>query len=381
MFGVTTGAMKRLGLLLLGSAACYSGDATLGGACERDADCGDAQACTRSICSLCDDGVAQSGELCFEGPLSTEAAVADASHLAVLDMNGDGRGDLVWPGVDALFFALNVEDGFDPAQSIPFDVTAVWSGDFDGDGTTELVVRDSVGGAGLWRADGAGGLVAEDDVDLEPARGLTQAVVDPGLGLAAVVGNTLVRVGASASASVELPANVTALAAAEANQQAITDFVVALDDDTLRPVFVSDDALSVQPPTMLGASAADLRRVRWNSDALDDVVTVSEGGTVAVFLSDGQGGLVEAASVQVPMRNTSVLVFDADDDLDDDVIVYGPQTKPSLLVRRGRELDDPITLDETRGAHWLAAVRVGPDPFDDLVRYDGAAFSVLRRNP
>ena len=56
--------MRHLGLaLLLSTAACFDGEGSLGGACERDADCGGAQSCERSICSLCGDGVAQAGEL------------------------------------------------------------------------------------------------------------------------------------------------------------------------------------------------------------------------------------------------------------------------------------------------------------------------------
>lgn len=374
--------MKRLSLLLLGSLACYGGEATLGGACEREGDCGDDQSCSRSICSSCGDGVSQAGEVCLEGPQATEAVAVDLSFVTAMDADGDGRVDLVWPTPGALAVARGSDDGFSTPTTTPFDVSGVWSGDFDGDGLDELLVRDSSGGVSLQRPDASGALAAVTGVDLERLRGLRAAVVHPDVGAVGIVGGILVRVSPEGAWSAPLPTDALGLAAATSlDGEGPGDVVVTLDDGSLAAVFVSDEGLSVQPAFSLPSAALDVAVTRWNADGLDDVVTLQDGGQVHVWLSDGVGGFVEGPSRGASLSSTGLLVADLNEDRAEDVLTFGPDAGLRMLIRRGSELDAATALDPISGVRWARAAALGDGPFSDLVLYDGATFSVLERNP
>lgn len=375
---------RSLPLVLLGaSLACFSGEGTLGGACEGDGDCGDEQTCERSICSLCGDGVAQSGELCLAGPEATDAVSHGVSSFAPIDMNGDGLADLVWPAETGLAVALVSAEGLGAPTVLTVDVTGVWSGDFDGDGVTELLTRDATTGASLWRASASGELVLVTGVDLESLRGFTGAVLQPAFGIVARAGQRLVRVDAQGQPSaLELDDAVTHLVAVpsldaggEADVVAVTGLrtlvAAAATDDGLDPLpghAFSDDILE---PDIL-----DIAPVSWNGD----VVVLFDGGEVQVWLSDGLGGFVMGPTRGMSPSATRVLALDVTGDRLHDVLTHGPQSDLRLAVHRDAELDTATALDDGSWL-WVAPMNVGLDPFRDLVLYDGGAVSVLRGDP
>lgn len=386
--GATTGRMTHVlrglhaPLLLLAPLACFGGDGTLGAACERDGDCGAEQSCQRQICSLCGDGVAQSGELCFEGPEASDAQPAGVGSLALVDIDGDGTTDLVWPDPDGLAVSAVSGDSFASAQVRPLDVTAVWSGDVDGDGLSELLTRDSSGGAALWRPDAGGDLLEVPDFDLEPLQGFSDAVIHPDLGIVGQIGSMLVRVGLEREpASAALEGNITHLRAAPSlNDGASFDVLVVTDAPAFVPVFATEEGLVVQPAVALAEAVLDITTTTWNGDALGDAAVLYETGQVQVWLGTGGGGFVEGPSGAAAASSERIAVFDANVDRLLDVVTYGPASSVELLVRRGAELDDGVEIDDA-ALWWIAPLRVGTDPFTDLVLYDGARISVLRSAP
>jgi len=380
--------MRRALPLLLGvSFACYGGEGTLGGACERDDDCGDGQGCERSICSLCGDGVAQSGELCLDGPHDTEAESEAVSSFATIDMNGDGLPDLVWPGDAGLEVSLVSADGLGPVASRTVDVTGVWSGDFDGDGTTELLTRDATTGASLWRVNASGELVLVSELDLDPLRGLTGAVLQPAFGVVARVGLTLVRIDAEGTASVlTLDDTVTHLVAAPSlDADGEADVVAVTGLRTLVAAAATNAGLEALPghafsTDILDPDILDVAAVSWNGDGFGDVAVLFDGGEVQVWLSDGLGGFVMGPTRGLSPSAARVLALDVTGDRLPDVLTYGPESDLRLAVHRGAELDAAAIL-EAGSWQWVAPMYVGADPFVDLVLYDGATVSVLRGDP
>lgn len=374
--------MKRWLLLLLAPAACFGGEGTLGGACEQDGDCGADQTCERQICSLCGDGVAQAGELCFEERQASEAQPAGAVSLALVDVDGDGSAELVWPGPGGLAVATVSGDSFAAAQERPFDVTAVWSGDVDGDGLAELLTRDSSGGAALWRPNSAGELLEVPGFELEPLRGLTDAVVHPDFGIVAQLGNTLVRVGLEAEpVTVTLEGDITHLRAAPSLNDGVSFDVLAVTDaQAFVPVFTAEAGLEVQPAVALPEAVLDVATTTWNRDAFGDAAVLDETGRVQVWLGTGGGAFVEGATGVATLSSERIAVLDANADRSEDIVAYGPESSVRLLVRRGAELDDGLEIDDA-SSWWIAPLAVGSDPFTDLILYDGTSISILRSAP
>ncbi|MGH1343458.1 MAG: FG-GAP repeat domain-containing protein [Nannocystales bacterium] len=372
----------RCSALLLTPAACFGGEGTLGAACERDGDCGAEQSCQREICGLCGDGVAQAGEVCLDGPQSSEAQPAGALFVALADVDGDGAADLVWPAPSGLAVAQRVDDGFAGAQERPFDVTALWSGDVDGDGVAELLTRDTSGGAALWRPNAAGELQEAAELDLEPLRNLTHALLHPDFGVVGQVGNTLVRVDFELDPStVELGEDVTHLRAAPSLSDGVSfDLVAVTDVQALVPVLVTEGGLELQPEISLPETALDIATTRWNGDAFGDVAVLYDTGQVQLWLGTGSGALVEGPSGAAALSSERLAVFDVNSDRSPDVLVFGPESSMRLLVHRGAELDGALEFADT-SAWWVTPLTVGLDPFVDLVVYDGTSISILRSAP
>ena len=379
--------MRRFGpLLLLPVVACFGGEGTLGGACERDDDCGGDQVCSRSICGLCNDGIAQAGELCFDDPQTTSAQPPDAASLARIDMNADGLADIVWADSAGLGVALASDDGFEAATMRTLDVTAVWSGDADGDGVVDLVTRDAASGASLWRVDAMGELVRAD-LDLEPVRGLTHVVVRPEFGIVAAGAQTVTRVEDDGTTmAVEFDDDVTHLITVDSvDADGAPDVLAVIGLRALIGIAATEEGFEVQPghqfsTDILEPDILDVAAVSWNGDAFGDVVVLFDRGQVQVWLSDGQGGFVEGPSTALALTTSRVLAFDATDDLEPDVLGYGPETDLRLAIRRGGGVDSAMVLDEGPW-RWVAPSRVGTDRFVDLVLYDGTSLAVLEGTP
>lgn len=373
-------------LLLLCLPACYGGEGTLGGVCERDDDCGGDQTCARSICGSCNDGIAQAGELCLEGPQAAEAEAASVVSIAQIDMNADGLPDLVWAVPEGLGVSLASEGGFGPPAVRTLDVTAVWSGDANADGVIDLLTRDAASGASLWRVDATGELV-RFDLDLEPLRGLTNAVVRPEFGVVASSARTVTRVEDDGAVMVaELEDDVSHLIAVDSvDGDGAPDVLAVTGLRNLVGIAATVDGFEVQPghrfsDDILDSDILDVAAVSWNGDAFGDVVVLFERGQTQVWLSDGLGAFVQGPEATLSLTTARVLAFDVTDDLLPDVLGYGPDSDLRVGIRRGSGIDSSVVLDDG-GWRWVAPMRIGADPFLDLALYDGNAFAVLGRNP
>lgn len=377
---------SALGLAAVLAAAtgtsCYRGEGTLGGACEQDADCGEPQTCARSVCSLCGDGIAQAGELCLESLREVAEPGPDVGPIVQLDLDGDGRSDLAWPGDGGLTVAGSADD-FATTTTLPMDVNAVWSGDLEGDGIVDVLTRDAAGGATLRRPGGSGMLIEVGSVDTEPLRGLTQAAIASGLGIIAAQTGALVRVRADEEPQmVAFEGEVASLiAAVSLDGDAVPDVLAFVPPRTVVPVFATEDTLIPQTPVVLDQPIVALDVIAWNADGLWDVVTLSDNGRIDVWLSDGAGGLIEGPTSAVPRASTGLLVADVTLDTVPDVLAFGGEPGLRLAVHRGGELDDDLQIDDGGPFAWVGQVALPGDPFVDLALYDGASFSVLRRDP
>lgn len=388
--GATTPLVRRCGslllLLLLPVAACFGGEGTLGGACERDDDCGADQTCSRSVCGLCDDGIAQAGELCFDEAEAAVAQAPDVASLARIDLNADGVADIVWADSTGLGVALAMGEGFELAPSRTLDVTAVWTGDADGDGVTDLVTRDAAGGANLWRVDAMGELVRAE-LDLEPLRGLTLAVVRPEFGIVAAGAGTVTRVeDEGTTMAVDFDDDVTHLIAVDSvDTDGAPDVLAVVGRRRIVGIAATTEGFEAQPghqfsTDILDSDILDVASVSWNGDAFGDVVVLFDRGAAEVWLSDGQGGFVEGPSAALSLNSAAVLAFDATADRQPDLLGFGPQSDLRLAIGRGDAFDTSIVLDD--GAwRWVSPSRVGVDRFVDLVVYDGTSFAVLQGAP
>ncbi len=375
---------RTVALLLAVTAggSCYRGEGTLGGACERDADCGDPQTCARSVCSLCGDGIAQAGELCLDDARVVGEVGPGAAPIVQTDIDADGRLDLAWPGTGGLVVVGSADD-FASTRILPMDVNAVWTGDVEGDGIIEVLTRDAAGGATLWRPGGTQGLVEVASVDTEPLRGLTRAAIAPELGIVAAQAGALVRVRPDAEPErVDFEGEVGSLTpAVSLDGDAMRDVIAWLPPRTLVPVFVTEDGITPQVPVVLELDVVAVDVVAWNADGLSDVVVLSDNGRVDIWLSDGAGGLLEGPTSVVPPASTGLLVADVTLDQVPDVLAFGGESGLHLAVHRGGDLDDDLLIDEGGPYPWVGEVALGGDRFSDLALYDGASLSVLRRDP
>ena len=79
------------------------------------------------------------------------------SAVALVDVNGDGRADIVWQKADGTTAAWTMDGltqsggfGIAPASGHAFRRAA----DFNGDGRMDLLMQDAAGGTRLWLVNG-----------------------------------------------------------------------------------------------------------------------------------------------------------------------------------------------------------------------------------
>ncbi len=321
--------------------------------------------------------------MCLDGPDALGVEAEGVTFIAQLDVDGDGALDLAWPTGSGLAVSVATADGFGAAQERPFDATAVFAGDADGDGVDELLVRDATGAAALWRPDLQGGFALVETIDTSPLTGLSAAVLHPAIGVVGARGEDVVRVDAEGQAwDLDVGASIEQMVLSVSfDGDASPDVFVRTDDYTLVGVRTTAMGLEAMGPVPIPVSTQHIEPARWNADGLGDLVLLLDDGTVLVWLSDGTGGFVDGPSSAVPRSSTGLRVVDLTDDTQPDVLAFGSEPGLALAVRRGSELDADVRIDDGGPWLWVAPVRVGVDPFEDLLLYDGAGFSALRRDP
>lgn len=225
-------------------------------------------------------------------PLAVSAGTA---QVALADMNGDGRLDIVTANTadDSVSVLLNLGAGrfslFPVVTALPAGSAPAWvaTGDFNGDGKTDVLVTDrGTNDVTFLSGDNTGSLFAP---------------------------NGPVAVGA-------LP---TSLATGDFNRDGKRDFAVCSDFGDIT-IFAGDGAggFTGSLPIGTGAPRRQIVAADLNGDGNTDLAASSASGTVVVeFLSAAGAPTGSSYLVDPPMAPAGLAVTDMDGDLNPDVVV------------------------------------------------------------
>lgn len=264
------------------------------------------------------------------------------SQLTLLDWNGDGVDDVAVAGPSAGSVRIFLGDGsgqfgdsIDVSTQAQGEVKALSAADFDGDGTSELVLAGTFG-ALISRNQGSG----QPRIDTLPGGAALDAVVadlnqdgSPDIVLVAaddrsvnLLRNMLdgtfviqdsIREGSVARASV-----------VDLNGDGDSDLLLAIDGDDLSPPYIrlmhrQSNWIYVAANTLGASTASDLLTGDVNGDDQLDIVAINEAGVHQVYISDsGERYTLDAEQIVSPgMQRGIAADFNADDSLD--VILVG----------------------------------------------------------
>jgi hypothetical protein len=267
------------------------------------------------------------GDGTFQPPHSFATGDYPTAVVAVADVNGDGKPDLIVLSGDNVSVLLGNGDGsFQPAHSFATGVgpIAVAVADVNGDGKPDLVVPDGVDAY-------ASVLLGNGDGSFQPA-------------------HTFALNSFPGTASVPV-------AVADFNGDGKPDLV------TTEGVLLGNGDGSFQPlqSFAVGANPIAVAVADVNGDGKPDVVTANQGdNTVSVLLGNGDGSFTPASPTNgVDLRNTPYLGDFDGDGLPDSVIL---DRSGHVLFRKGLPGADglfapPVILNPSRPARDLTVVK------------------------
>jgi FG-GAP-like repeat len=332
---------------------------------------------------------ASSSSGCTTVALGTFAAAVDypvgglSFTVAVADMNGDGKPDIVTSGVSVL---LNTGDGTF-GTSVDYVVpglgafTSVALGDMNGDGAIDVVVNESTAdtlsvllneGDGtlasgvLYSAGAFPFLVALADLNGDGA--LDVAVCDDD---AAAVVNVLLNTGDGTLgplASYPAGSEAQSVAVGDLNGDGAPDLVVTGDSGTLSVLLNSGDGTFTSETQPLDAQPQSVAVGDLNGDGAPDlaITTYDPGGiglgSVQVLLNQGDATFAPPVAYPVGVEPYSVAMgdFDGDGKLDLAIANTGASPGPStvsVLINNGDGTFGPTAAYAT-GA-FSSSVAVG----------------------
>jgi hypothetical protein len=272
-------------------------------------------------------------------PATIAASGVVAGTASLVDLNGDGKADLIFGGVSAGVGTVNValSNGGGsfaaPTQAtLSGDPVALATGQFDGSGHTDVVVATagSPGGVSLFRNDGQGNLTAGGSAAGLGGIGLLGEISSIAVGdftnngdddVLAVSGSATDRNNAmeilgdgagdlTAQAPFSLPfGSVAAVAVGDFNGDGNLDFVVANPLDNSVSVFLGNGNGTFQAPVTYatGPGPASIVVGDFNGQAfadgkpaLDIVTADSTGAEISFLGNNGSGGFDAAVNSPVP---------------------------------------------------------------------------------
>lgn len=336
---------RRFGVAaLLALSGCFSGETTLGAVCNEDADCGADLRCSNEVCGRCGDGIAQRGELCLVSAAEYPSALAvSPGELRTGDLEGDGTPELLLRGADgAPELWGRAEDGWRVLRTLTVGGTrgALRLANLDEDGRLDVVVVDEEAPA-LYVGHGAGAEGDEGEWVLEAAVMRSSPPLDLAVADATWAGPAWVAwVDAEGLwQAVVDPQTGTlgeAVQVAPSRVQWVSD-PAALDGDDALDVAVADvDGMRVEPwfgdgnggltmgeTVALEGRPTEVVAADVDGDGDFDLLVPDEDGGVTVIVGDGEGGLAIAERVEGPGPARTVVVADLDRSTERDLVVLG----------------------------------------------------------
>lgn len=320
--------MRGSPTLVLGSAlglilgACFTGEGTIGAICTDDSQCGIDQACTNSVCGLCQDGTLQTGEICF-GASSEEIVFGEVADLLAVDLDFDGRQELV--------AVVNDDCGGNGGECWDLRLLLLDQGDFEAIEVFEDNVPGRVPKMTLGNFDG----------DADPDIAAVVVPLDPTLDpsqLAVLYDFPSPMI----SQDIDVAIYARSLEAADLDGNGLDDLLIGAEEaNTLVFIPATGTGFGTERVLVTDPAPRLAKPVDMDGDGDLDLIIASElAGTVGVDLNDGNANFSPQTRRQLAagLAITTVATADFDGDGNVDVVALGASngaTPPVVAVFRG----------------------------------------------
>ena len=275
-----------------------------------------------------------------------EVRLQQAAHN---DFDGDGKSDVLWRHdsgqIGDWLAQTNGSGGFVGNSNFVANVPASWqfvgSGDFNGDGKVDMLLRHDSGVVGEWLGQANGGFVGNPSVNIPVPTDWSIAAIGDFNGdgksdvllrhTSGVVGEWLGQangsfVANSANVNIPLPTDWSIAATGDFNGDGLTDVLLRHTSGAVgdwlgqsNGGFVGNPNFSFTMPTAWHVVGSG----DFNGDGLSDILWRHDDGTVGEWLGQSNGGFAGNASVNIPVPTDwhIVSIGDFNGDAIDDVLL------------------------------------------------------------